>query len=249
MLYDDGMEPEVLYEDAHIVAINKPSGLVVHQGVGTDETLVDWILEHYPEMREVGEPDCSLQRPGIVHRLDKETSGVMVLAKQQEVFTALKKHFQKGKIEKEYHAFVYGEPRVARGTVSLAIGKSRSDFRRFSVRHTRGELRQARTEYVVVGSCTVGASFVRFYPKTGRTHQIRVHAESLHTPIVCDSLYASSQQPMLGFSRLALHSRRISLRTHWYDETLHLVAPHPPDFLEAFSYCDDTVQKSVAFPR
>ena len=249
VLYDGCMEPEVLYEDAHIVAIDKPAGLVVHQGVGTEETLVDWILERYPEMREVGESDCQLLRPGMVHRLDKETSGVMVLARQQEVFTTLKKHFQKGKVEKEYHAFVYGEPRVARGTVSLSIGKSRSDFRRFSVRHTRGMLREARTEYVVVGSCTVGASFVRFYPKTGRTHQIRVHAESMHTPIVGDSLYAASQQPMLGFSRLALHSRRISLQTHWYDETLHLVAPHPPDFLEAFAYCDDTVQKSVAFPR
>ncbi len=237
----------MLHEDEYIVAIDKPHGLVVHRGVGTDETLVDWILDRYPEMRRVGESDCQLLRPGIVHRLDKDTSGVMVLARRQEAFAALKKHFQKGKVEKEYHAFVYGEPRVARGTVSLPIGKSRSDFRRFSVRHTRGELRQARTEYVVVGSCTVGASFVRFYPKTGRTHQIRVHAESMHTPIVCDSLYAASRSPMLGFSRLALHARRISLQTHWYDETLHLVAPHPVDFSEAFSLCDDAVQQSVAF--
>ena len=241
------MEPVVLYEDEYIVAIDKPPGLVVHKGVGTNETLVDWILERYPDMRGVGEQDCQLLRPGIVHRLDKETSGVMVLAKQQEVFVALKKHFQKGKVEKEYHAFVYGKPREARGTVSLSIGKSRADFRRFTTRHTRGEVRDARTEYVVVGSCTKAVSFVRFYPKTGRTHQIRVHAQSLHTPVVCDSLYAASQLPMLGFSRLALHSRRVSLQTHWCDTVLHLVAPHPADFLAAFSFCDAAVQKSVAF--
>ena len=96
----------MLYEDDYIAAIAKPSGLVVHQGVGTDETLVDWILERYPAMGEVGERDCRPKRPGMVHRLDKETSGVMVLAKNQEVFDTLKKHFQKGKIEKEYHAFV-----------------------------------------------------------------------------------------------------------------------------------------------
>ena len=243
------MDPEVLYEDDYIVAIDKPSGLVVHQGVGTNNTLVDWILDRYPAMRKVGEADCRLVRPGMVHRLDKETSGVMVLAKRQEVFDTLKKHFQKGKVEKEYHALVYGKPREVRGTVSLPLGKSRSDFRRFATRHTRGEMREARTEYVVVGSCAEGVSFVRFYPKTGRTHQIRVHAQSLHTPIVCDSLYATSRDPVLGFSRLALHSRRLTLRMHWYSEALHLVAPHPADFLYALSLCDTTVQKSVSFSQ
>ena len=189
----------MLYEDKYVVAIDKPSGLVVHKGVGTGETLVDWILERYPEMRIVGERDRQVLRPGMVHRLDRGTSGVMVLARQQEAFDTLKKHFQKGKVEKEYHAFVYGEPREVRGTVSLSIGKSRSDFRRFATRHTRGEMRDARTEYVVVGSCVEGVTLVRFYPKTGRTHQIRVHAQSLHTPIVCDSLYAASRDPVLGF--------------------------------------------------
>ena len=227
----------MLYEDEYIVAITKPSGLVIHQGVATEATLVDWILTQYPQMRGVGEQDCQLLRPGIVHRLDKETSGVLVLAKQQEVFDTLKKHFQKGKVEKEYHAFVYGVPRDMRGTVSLPIGKSRSDFRRFSTRHTRGVLRDAQTEYVVAGQCQDGVSFIRFYPKTGRTHQIRVHAQSLRTPVVCDSLYASSQDPKLGFSRLALHSYRISLRVHWYDEVLHLTAPYPDDFSQALSSC------------
>ena len=238
------MDPEVLYEDEYIVAINKPAGLVVHSGVGTGETLVDWILDRYPAMRDVGEGGDVL-RPGIVHRLDRETSGIMVLAKQQEVFSTLKKHFQKGKVEKEYHAFVYGCPGTVRGTVSLPIGRSRSDFRRYATRNARGELREAHTEYVVVGSCEGRSSFVRFYPKTGRTHQIRVHAQSLHTPVVCDSLYASSQESVLGFSRLALHSRRISLAVHYYPDVLHIAAPHPDDFISALSLCDNAAQAAV----
>ena len=242
------MDLEVLYEDDYIVAINKPAGLVVHSGVGTDVTLSDWVLERYPAMQGVGEPDSTELRPGIVHRLDKETSGVMVLAKSQGVFNALKKHFQKGKVEKEYHAFVYGSPRDTRGIISLPLGKCRTDFRRYATRNTRGKVREARTEYVVIGSCQRQSSFVRFYPKTGRTHQIRVHAQSLHTPVVCDLLYASSQKPVLGFSRLALHSRRISLRIHQYPDVLHIVAPYPEDFLHAFSFCDTDVRKAVRFP-
>ena len=243
------MDPKVLYEDDYIVAIDKPSGLVVHSGVGTDVTLVDWILEHYPLMKGVGEQGDDLVRPGIVHRLDRETSGVMVLAKNQEVFDTIKKHFQKGKVEKEYHAFVYGKPKNLRGIVSLPLGRCRADFRKYSTRNTRGEIRDARTEYVAVGSCEGQFSFVRFYPKTGRTHQIRVHAQSLHTPVVCDSLYASSQEPALGFSRLALHSRRVSLYIYQYSNVLHITAPYPDDFADALSLCDTDVQKAVEFPH
>ena len=234
------MEPEVLYEDEYVVAVAKPSGLVVHHGEGVrDEvTLADWVLDRYPSLKDVGEEGGGLLRPGIVHRLDKETSGVLVLCKSQEVFNTLKKHFQKGKIEKEYHAFVYGMPRDARGTITLPIGKSRSDFRRFATRHVRGVVRDARTEYAVSHPCGVGVSFIRFYPKTGRTHQIRVHALSLQTPVVCDTLYAPRKEPKLGLSRLALHSYRISLRVHWYDEPLHLTAPYPDDFSRALSLCD-----------
>lgn len=234
------MNLEVLYEDEYIVAINKPAGLVVHSGVGTGETLIDWILDQYPDMEGVGERS-DVVRPGIIHRLDKETSGVMVLAKRQDVFETIKKHFQKGKVQKEYHAFTYGCPGSLRGTVSLPLGKSRTDFRRYATRNTRGEIREARTEYVVASSCQESVSFVRFYPKTGRTHQIRVHAQSLHTPIVCDSLYASSRKSALGFSRLALHSCRISLSLHYYSDTLHITAPYPDDFRTALLACDGVV--------
>ena len=235
-------EPEVLYEDDHVIGIAKPAGLVVHAGIGTGHTLADWISARYPMLDSVGEPyiDPSgrvIERPGMVHRLDKETSGVMVLAKRQEVFDTLKKHFQKGRVRKEYHAFVYGKPKRRRGTVSLPIGKSRGDFRKQAIRFIRGEAREARTEYVFVASCADNTSFMKFYPQTGRTHQIRVHAQSLQIPIVGDAQYARSRAVPLGFGRLALHAYRLTLHTHLWDEPLHIIAPYPEDFTRAMAVC------------
>ena len=232
------MEPSVLYEDDYIIAVNKPSGLVVHGGVGTDQTLVDWILSTYPHLRDVGEQSVgAILRPGMVHRLDKGTSGVLLLAKNQEVFETLKRHFQKGKIKKEYHAFVHNKPKRSRGIVSLPIGKSRRDFRKQSTRNIRGPRREAATEYVLAGTCQDGVSFMRFYPRTGRTHQVRVHAQSLQIPIVGDARYAPSYPLLFGFSRLALHAYRVTLFTHWLSEPLHIIAPHPSDFAQALSFC------------
>lgn len=240
------MEPEVIHEDEHIVAINKPAGLVVHGGVGTQETLVDWILEKYPEMKGVGEQEYDedgnpIVRPGIVHRLDKETTGVLLLAKTQETFDVLKKHFQKGRVQKEYHAFVYGKPKQTRGIVNLPIAKSKSDFRKRSVlKNSRGERREAKTEYILSSQCEEDTSFMKFFPHTGRTHQIRVHAQAIQAPIVCDSLYASSKDARLGFSRLALHAYRITIQLHFHDEPMHIVAPYPQDFENAMKMCKET---------
>ena len=237
------MNPEILYEDEYILAIDKPSGLVVHSGVGTKETLVDWILEKYPKIIDVGEPGYDengnkIERPGIVHRLDKETSGVLVLAKTQESFLSLKKHFKKGKIRKEYSAFVYGKPKKQRGTVNLPIGRSKSDFRkRTFLSASRGEKREARTEYAVISQCKDNTSFMSFFPYTGRTHQIRVHAQSLQTPIVGDKLYAIKRPPLLGFRRLALHARRLTLHIHKSTKLVHITAPYPEDFESALRYC------------
>lgn len=228
------VEPTILYEDESLLAVYKPAGLVVHGGVGTGFTLVDWIVRVYPSLQGVGD---SPLRPGIVHRLDRDTSGVMLLAKDQGMFETLKRHFQKGKIRKEYHAFVYGCPKRSRGSVSLSIGKSRGDFRRQATRNTRGTVRDAYTEYVVATTCQDDTSLVRFYPRTGRTHQVRVHAHSLNTPVVCDARYAPSRDPLLGFSRLALHAYRVTVFTHLQTEPLHIVAPHPDDFIHALSLC------------
>lgn len=238
------MEPTILYEDDFLLAINKPAGLVVHPGVGTTETLVDWIVKHYPALQDVGEPYINeagetIPRPGIVHRLDKETSGVLVLAKTQDFFQTLKKHFQKGKVRKEYSAFVYGTPKRVRGTVALPIGQSKGDFRKRTVlSNSRGERREAKTDFVLVGKCEDNISFMNFFPYTGRTHQIRVHAQSLQIPIVCDSLYAPTREPALGFSRLALHAHRLTIASHEHDKPLHIIAPYPEDFEHALERCD-----------
>ena len=244
------MNIEIIYEDDYIAAINKPSGIVVHPGVGTSYTLTDWIQKNFPNMEGVGEPYYTqdgemIQRPGIVHRLDKETSGVLILAKDQDTFYTLKKHFQKGKIKKEYHAFVYGKSKRERGTISLPIGKSKNDFRKQAARNIRGEQRDAVTEYVYAGNCEDGISFMRFYPYTGRTHQIRVHAQNLQVPIVCDDKYAKGRPPALGFNRLALHARRVSISTHMYENTLHIVAPYPKDFEDALKSCSISSKEAI----
>lgn len=232
-------EPTSIYEDKHVLVVNKPSGLVMHSGVGsaTEETLAGWVLEHHPTLALVGEHQ-ELVRPGMVHRLDRETSGVVVLAKHQEAFVTLKRHFQKGSVQKEYHAFVHGAPKQSRGTITHPIGRSSRDFRKRAIRHARGAMKDAYTEYVVVSRCPQETSFMHFYPKTGRTHQIRVHAQALQVPIVGDTLYAPKRKPCLGFSRLALHARRLSLTTHLTNgETIDFVAPYPDDFQRARSMC------------
>ena len=132
---------EILYEDDDVLVLNKPSGLVVHgDGRTKEETLADWVLKEYPALKEVGEAfagsaGVEIPRPGIVHRLDKETSGVMLLLKNQSAFLHVKKQFQEHTIVKVYHAFLHGSPKDKHGTILLPIGKSRADFRRRSAEH------------------------------------------------------------------------------------------------------------------
>ncbi len=232
------MEPIILYEDENILAINKPAGLVVHgDGKTKEPTLADWILKKYPDTKEVGEPgrDATGQtvyRPGIVHRLDRETSGVLLIAKTQKGFEHLKAQFQSHEIKKTYHAFVFGEMKGDAGTVDRPIGRSTKDFRMWSAqRGARGELREAVTDYEVVLR-TKGYSFLHVFPKTGRTHQIRVHLKAIHYPLVADSLYAPQRGNDLGFKRLALHSYETTFRDV-KGKSHTVTAPYPKDFKHA----------------
>ncbi len=225
----------ILYEDADVVVINKPSGLIVHpDGKREEESVVDWVLEKYPEAKQVGEP-LELQsgnviyRPGIVHRIDKETSGALLIAKNQEAFYMLKKQFQERDVAKRYHAFIYGFLKLDRGTIDRQIGKSRSDFRLWSAqRGARGEMRDAMTDFTVLAR-TKEATFVEARPRTGRTHQIRVHFKAINHPLVSDNLYAPNHAPILGFKRLALHAYSIEFVTP-KGETVTVIAPYPEDF-------------------
>ncbi len=229
------MEPTILYEDVDMLAVNKPAGLVVHSdGKTKDRTLADWVLEKYPETKNVGEPGKTstgefVPRPGIVHRLDRETSGVMLIAKTEEAFQNLKKQFQNHQIQKVYEAFVLGEMKNVEGVIDRPISRSSSDFRKWTAqRGGRGEEREAVTEYKVLKRGD-GVTFVQVMPKTGRTHQIRVHFKAINYPLISDSLYGREDENNLGFERLALHSKSVTFRD--MDGHEHEVsAPYPEDF-------------------
>ena len=249
------MEPKILYEDEYILALDKPSGLLVHSdGRNGGETLVDWINKFYPELVEVGEEQIlqngeKIKRPGIVHRLDRETSGVILVAKTKEVHQFLKEQFQSREVEKIYNAVVWGnfsEDKLS-GIIDKPIGKSRSDFRRWSAEYgAKGELREAVTEYKVLADGHLqtapvpegvhqGFSYLEVRPKTGRTHQIRVHLKAISHPVICDKLYSSkvcSPEGCLGFDRLALHA--LSIRLQLPDKTfIQIESPLPLSFEKA----------------
>jgi len=232
------MNIEIVYQDKNILALNKPSGLMVHSdGRSKEKTLTDWLLENYPELKDVGEPIIlsngeKIIRPGIVHRLDKATSGILVVAKNQKTFEYLKKLFQSREIKKEYRAIVWGRVKDDEGVIDKPIGKSRSDFRMYSAEYgARGEMREAVTEYSVLERGEK-FSFVALYPKTGRTHQIRVHMKSVGHPVLCDSLYAKGRSCELGLKRLALHASILEFSTP-EGVKLRLEAPLASDIEEA----------------
>lgn len=228
----------ILYEDADVMAINKPAGLIVHEDGRTIEpSVVEWVRATHPEIIGVGEPMTlqngdTIDRPGIVHRLDRETSGVLLIAKNQDTFLFLKRQFQKHEIEKRYHAFVYGNFKELTGTIDKPIGRSAGDFRKWSSgKGTRLRTRPAITRYTVLLQ-NREAAYLDLEPKTGRTHQIRVHLQTIGHPVVCDSRYAPNKPPLLSFKRLALHS--VSLTCSMLSgKKMTFEAPEPEDFVHA----------------
>lgn len=224
MKYEKGekiqtLEPEVIYENKDFVAVNKPAGLLVHANkVSTkekEETLVDWLVKKYPDIKGVGdEPEM---RPGIVHRLDKDTSGVILVAKTQEYFNYLKNLFQEHKIQKTYLALVYGIPKEKKDRIDKPIALKPGTTKR-SV-HGGKMMKEAVTEYELVSSkeyseFTGGKnkgknsyiiSLLRVFPKTGRTHQIRVHLASIGCPVLNDPIYAPKKE-RVETERLMLHA-------------------------------------------
>ncbi len=234
------MEPTILYEDDEVLVINKPAGLVVHgDGKTIEKTLTDWVMHKYPEIKDVGESGKTstgeiVPRPGIVHRLDRETSGVMLVAKTEESFQSLKKQFQRHEIKKTYEAFVCGEMKNDEGVIDRPISRSSKDFRMWTAqRGGRGEEREAITEYRVLNRKD-GYSFVEVRPKTGRTHQIRVHFKAINYPLVADTLYGKGRENTLGFKRLALHSKQVTFHSLSGKENT-VSASYPKDFEQAMT--------------
>jgi len=233
------MDIPILFEDDAVVVINKPAGVRAHRDKFSkpeEVTVADWFVMRFPEAGDVGEPlmskDVEIARPGIVHRLDGDTSGVMILAKTQSSFLALKAQFHDRLAEKEYRAFVYGKVKVVKGVIDRPIGRSSKDFRmRSAQRGARGLMRPAVTHWERL-AVSDDYSYLKLMPKTGRTHQLRVHLKAINHPIICDSLYAPSHQPALGFSKLALHAHSLTLSMP-NSEVKTFTAPLPPAFISA----------------
>ncbi len=233
------MNISILKQTEDYVVLNKPAGISVHKsGKHEEYTIADWILEQFPQTKNVGEPlkistGEIIARHGIVHRLDKDTSGALLVALTQKGYEYFKMQFKDRIIKKSYRAFLYGNLKEEHMTVSEPIGKHKKDFRkRTTARNSRGELKQAITFVRVIERFKEGDHYIVFIeaqPKTGRTHQIRVHAKYIQHPVIADPLYASKKPKLLGFQRLALHAYSLEFKD-FEGFTQRIEAPYPSDF-------------------
>jgi 23S rRNA pseudouridine1911/1915/1917 synthase len=222
----------VLHEDADVVVIDKPAGLVVHPSAGhADQTLVNALLFHVKDLSGVG----GEIRPGIVHRLDKDTSGVMIVAKHDEAHRKLTANWNSDRVRKEYVALVYGTPSSERGTVDAPIGRDPRDRKKMAV---VADGRRAVTDYELAERLRY-ASLLRCRLRTGRTHQIRVHMKQLGHPIVGDPLYSGPQwrgipdkrvqKVLSSLRRQMLHAARITFDHPATGVVVTVEAPLPGD--------------------
>lgn len=197
-------EPRIIFENQDFLVIEKPAGTLVHSTKHNEKSLIDWLIKRYPKIVSVGEDKT---RPGIVHRLDREASGLLIIAKNQKSFEYFKKLFQEHKIKKGYLALVYGELKEKRGLIDKPIGIVSSSIKRSTAARKMKEVKNAITEYEVIKTFEYAKekfSFLQVFPKTGRTHQIRVHLASIGHPIVGDKIYGRKKEKIK--SRLFLHA-------------------------------------------
>ncbi len=210
------MVPKVLYEDKNVVVLDKPAGLLVHEikSHPGEKTLVAWLLKNYPEVKTIG--DDPENRAGIVHRLDKDTSGVMIVARNQPAFEYLKKLFQDHNITKTYIALAWGEIKKPSGIISLPMGLKSGSLKRTTRLKGTKMIKEAVTIYRVKQILQFKKdpkqkfTLLELEPKTGRTHQIRVHLAALGNPIVGDTLYSRREQPET-IKRQFLHAESLEL--------------------------------------
>ncbi|MBI1888974.1 MAG: RNA pseudouridine synthase [Candidatus Spechtbacteria bacterium] len=207
------MKLKIIYEDNDVLVIDKPAGIAVHPAHKGDNkpTIVGLLSQINPEIKSVGENPL---RPGIVHRLDKETSGLMVIAKNNETFFELKKQFQERKVEKKYIALVSGALEKDNGTIEIPLIKigTRMSASTRNDSKFKDKIRSAITEYKVVKRYRE-YTLVEIRPKTGRMHQIRVHFASINHPIACDKLYGrKAKRCPPGLNRHFLHASYLSFR-------------------------------------
>ena len=224
------LEPEdipldIRYEDADVIVINKPKGLVVHPAVGhPNGTLVNALLYHCRESLSGINGEL---RPGIVHRIDMETSGLLIVAKNDTAHIALSEQLKDHSLSREYEAVVVGTLRNDMGTIDAPIGRHHADRKKMAV--TEKNSRRAVTHYAVI-SRYPGYSHVRVQLETGRTHQIRVHFSHIHHPVVGDCVYGRG--PELGLTSQCLHARALQFRHPTTGEMIRIESELPTYFTE-----------------
>jgi len=196
------MEIKIIYEDRDILIVDKPAGLLVHPVKDSNEpTLVDWLVKKYPDIKKVGE---SPERPGIVHRLDKNTSGLLIVAKNNKAYIYLKKQFKKRLVKKKYLALVIGKPKDKSGIIVKSISKSWKKKKQTVI--PGKTFKEAITRYKVLKEFE-NYSLLEVVPETGRTHQIRVHLASIGHPVAGDEKYKFKRQPQIkDLKRHFLHA-------------------------------------------
>lgn len=236
---DPSVEVNVVYVDEDIIVVDKASGTVVHPGAGNREaTIVNGLLADFPELANVGQ----VERPGVVHRLDKGTTGVFVLARSQRAYESLTEQLRDRSVERRYLTVGWGQPKTGRGVVEAPLGRAVRDPTRMVV---RPDGKTARTSYEVVArwdepnvalfACTLD---------TGRTHQIRVHLEAIHHPVVGDVRYGGGRDS-LGIDRPALHASTLGFVHPGSGETMQFQSPLPDDFAELLTRFGPPVEGEV----
>ena len=234
---------DILYEDKHIIVINKPPGLTVHPGAGRAKgTLVNALLYHCKDLSGIG----GALRPGIVHRIDKDTSGVLVVAKTDKSHQFLSKQFKEHSMKRRYLALVWGVVKGDEGTIDLPIGRHISERKKMSVRTKRG--RRAVTHYRVIKRFN-NFTLLEASLETGRTHQIRVHLSAIHHPVVGDPVYGKTSIPsalppkiisiLKKLKRQALHAQTLGIIHPETKQYMEFTSPLPDDMKEVISAIEE----------
>lgn len=215
---------DILYQDSDIVVVNKPCGMVVHPAAGNeDRTLVNALLYHVHDLSGIG----GEMRPGIVHRLDKDTSGLILIAKNDRAHTALSEQFKERSMEKHYHAVAYGNFSEDSGLIDAPIARHPVDRKKMAIVPNG---KPSQTEWSVI-SRLKSATYLDVHLLTGRTHQIRVHMHSIGHPLLGDRIYAPNIKTSVHIPRLMLHAHTLSFTHPISGERMTLTAPLPEKFL------------------
>ncbi|MFO5494490.1 MAG: RluA family pseudouridine synthase [Cuspidothrix sp.] len=217
---------DILYEDEELIILNKPAGLVVHPAPGhPDGTLVNAILAHCPNLPGIG----GVQRPGIVHRLDKDTTGAIAIAKTDLAYQHLQAQLQAKTARREYLGLVYGVPKTETGSIDLPIGRNPQDRKKMAIVSVEDGGRTAVTHWQVQERLA-NYTLIHFQLETGRTHQIRVHSAKIGHPIVGDPVYGSGRSVGVNLPGQALHAWKLQLQHPLSGNLVQVTAPPPPSF-------------------